>query len=403
MPMKRPHAICLALFLAVGPSPIPAAGSGTPAQAVTPAPAWRYPDKPIASRAQLDAYLRDTPAAASALGALTSRGRQRFLASLTFSERGLGGFGTDDLRYELTRRQAWQVLQLFGEERLAADLAARTRPRPAEAGQATLETAYDRLVTAQDRDPAAASLPALYADAFAPAQARLASLDDRDIELLFRATSRLVSTVPDRLADLRRDFGELARRGLVDRPHADAFYAALLVAHRNEEARALLVSYPALERSTPPTLRRASRLRKGVASVWIAPGQHELWRLPLVLRDAAQVVVLGSPQCHYSQDAARDIDADPQLSALFRAHAQWVAPAQDIVDLDALTAWNRAHPTQQLAIAHADGELPFVHDLSTPVFYFLRRGEVVATLVGWPGPQQRQALRRQLARLGLLH
>lgn len=365
--------------------------------AITPAPALRYPARPIASRAKLDAYLRDTPLSASPLGALTAAGRQRFLASLVFSERGLGGFGTDDLRYDLTREQVWQVLRLFASEGYATELPARTQPRPDDSG-ASLEAAYDRLVTLDG-----ASAVAYYAQAFAPSQARLAALGGRDAELLFRATSRVARNQPGLLADLRRDFDELARRGRIDRPHANAFYDTLLAAHRNDEARALLAAYPVLQRSAPPTLRSASNVRKGDSSVWIAHGEHELWRVRLMLNNAAQVLVLGSPRCHYSQDAARDIDADPQLAALFGAHAQWVAPAADIVDTDGLRAWNRVHPTQQLAILHADGELPFVHDLDTPVFYVLRHGELVATVVGWPGPQQRDVLRRRLAEVGLLH
>jgi hypothetical protein len=395
MPMNRPRAICLALCLAAA---MPAsAAPPVPVPAVTPAPALRYPARPITSRAKLDAYLRDTPVSASPLGALTAAGRQRFLASLEFTGRGLGGFGTDDLSYDLTRAQAWQVLRLFAAEGYATELPARTHPRPDDPG-ATLEAAYDRLVALDG-----ASAAALYAQAFAPSQARLAVLGDRDVELLFRATRRVARGRPGLLADLRRDFDELARRGRADRPHASAFYDTLLAAHRSDEARALLAAYPVLQRSAPPTLRSASNLRQGDPSVWIAHGEHELWRVRLMLNNTAQVLVLGSPHCHYSRDAARDIDADPQLRALFGAHAQWVAPASDIVDFDALKAWNRVHPSQQLAVLHADGELPFVRDLDTPVFYVLRHGELVATVVGWPGPQQRDLLRRRLADAGLLH
>ncbi|MEI7036778.1 hypothetical protein [Fulvimonas yonginensis] len=368
---------------------------------VTVAPALRWPAAPIASAAALDAYLRGTPPAASPLSAFTADGRRRFLASLTFHEHGLGGFSTDDLTYELTRAQAWNVLRLFGEQAYASGLPARTRPRPPDDRPATLAAAYDRLATLQPDD---AALVALYAEAFAPARARLARLDDADVELLFRAAGRLAHgrrADPGYLADMQHAFAELDRRGRVDRPHADALYEALLAAHRTEAARALLASRPNLDRRPPPVMRTA-RLRAGQASVWIAHGSHELWRLPLMLRDTAQVVVMGSPHCHFSGAAARDIDADPVLRALFGAHAQWIAPASDITDFAALLAWNHTHPQQRLAIANDDAELPFVGTLETPVFYFLRHGDVVATLVGWPGPDQRERLRAQLRSLGLL-
>ncbi|HEV2539942.1 MAG TPA: hypothetical protein VGU03_09570 [Frateuria sp.] len=84
--MNRPRAICLAPCLAAAMQA--SAAPPAPVQAAS-APTLRHPARPIASRAQLDACLRDTPASASPLDALTAAGRQRFLASLTSTGQGL--------------------------------------------------------------------------------------------------------------------------------------------------------------------------------------------------------------------------------------------------------------------------------------------------------------------------
>ncbi len=115
----------------------------------------------------------------------------------------------------------------------------------------------------------------------------------------------------------------------------------------------------------------------------------------------AQVLVLGSAGCHFSQRAARDIDADSALRRLFHAHARWVAPHHDITAFDALQLWNQAHPAQPMAIAHANGEFPMFKRIETPTFYFMRHGKVVATVVGWPAGGNRAALMAAFGKLGL--
>ncbi|UGB45333.1 hypothetical protein LQ772_15330 [Frateuria edaphi] len=403
--MTRLRVPCVVLFAAWMLPAIALAGS-TATDAVTAAPAWHWPTRPITSRAQLDAYLHDTPTAASPLSVFTQVGLRRFLASLAFNDKRLVTFSTDDLRYDLTREQAWDVLRLFGKESYAIGLGARTRERPGKTPERhALEGAYDRLAKALQVDPGGTSLASIYAEDFAPAQARLASLDDRDLELLFRATGILASTHPQStayLAALERDFALLERREQVDRPYAETLHGALLIAHRPDEARALVASHAGLDLQPPPTMRSAARIRTGRPSVWIVGGAHELWRLPLMLHDTVQIVIFGSPNCRYSQNAARDIEADPALRRLFRAHAQWVAPARNIVDFGTMQSWNRDHPAQKLAILQDDDELPYVASMRTPVFYILRRGQLAATLEGWPGPDQRDALRRHLVAVGLL-
>lgn len=376
-----------------------------PATAVTLAPPLRWPDKPIASRIELDAYRHDTPPAASPLSAFSPAGQRRFLAGLVFSQRGLGGFSFDDVQYDLTREQAWNVLRLFGQEHYAAGLPTRTRPRAAGVGVATLDAAYDKLVALSPDMSGKHAARTLYARLFAPAQARLHTLGDRDVELLLRAADRLTRFDPAQaryLLDMQRDVGELERRDRLDRPHVDALYDALLAAHHSDQARALLAAHPTmLDRQPPPTLHDA-KIPSDSPSLWIARDGRDLWREPLHLDADAQVVVLGSTGCHFSEAAARSIGADPLLRELFRKHAQWVAPAHDIVAFDSLKAWNREHVAQPLAILHEDAGLPFVTRFATPTFYFLHNGRVVDTVVGWPDDTQRAALRLALQKIGLL-
>lgn len=394
--------------------PLAALAAEPPSAGTTRHPAPAIPAKPITSRAALDAYLRDTPPANSPLDWLTPGARRRFLDSLVYRERGLGGMSLADLRYELTREQAYTLLRLFGAQDYALDLDALTTPRHAagDLATATLEPAYDHLLAAAEHPDGATPAQAIahsYAAAFAPAQtgARRHALGDRDAEFLFRAAELAFRATgqPGYLADLRRDFAELERRHRVDRPHASDFHDALLVAHRDDEARALLAAYPVVERSPPPQMRSFSRIRDGQPSLWVAtPGarKRELVRFRFNIRAPAQVIVLASTGCHFSATAARDIEADPLLREVFRQYGQWVAPPDEIIAFDAVRDWNEAHPALRLGIAYDDASLPMVERVETPVFYFLDHGTVVDTVVGWPPGGNLDAIRSGLRRIDLL-
>lgn len=74
---------------------------------------------PIKSRRDLEAYLahagRDSP-----LNALSESARARFVGSVTFSKKGVSGFDYSDLVAELSAKQAYRILALFGEQHITA-------------------------------------------------------------------------------------------------------------------------------------------------------------------------------------------------------------------------------------------------------------------------------------------
>lgn len=74
---------------------------------------------PIKTREDLDRYmeeLRQNPDAKSPLNLLSSAARDRFVNSLVFTERGLGGYYYGDLQSQLTASQIYRLLSLFGAQ-----------------------------------------------------------------------------------------------------------------------------------------------------------------------------------------------------------------------------------------------------------------------------------------------
>lgn len=369
------------------------------------------PSRPIATREQLDAYIRTTPAEKSPLNWLTPAGQQRFLASIIFSERAVGGFSTEDLRYDLTRAQAYRLLQLFGSESYAINMDARSAPRPASPDTGSqLEKNYAALIVATDTGDSQAAAN-LYQTDFAPLQtdAQRRALGPVDMDLLFRATNRAASVAPppahlaDLLTDLKADFDELERRHAVDRPQASDYYNTLQRARQNEQARALLAAHPQLERDSMPSLRLGSRIHKGQPSLWVPnANRRELVRFRFNIQAPSQIIVLGSTSCRYCINAARSLEADPILRDIFRDYAQWVATSADITDFDAVREWNRTYQDMRLGISYDDRELPMVEQFNTPTFFFLDHGSVVDTVFGWPDAGNLDAIRRGLRQIDLM-
>lgn len=74
---------------------------------------------PIKSSSDLKQHLRavESSKVASPLARLSRDARDRFVASVTFNEKGVTGYRTDALEGELTVSQIYQVLALFGQQR----------------------------------------------------------------------------------------------------------------------------------------------------------------------------------------------------------------------------------------------------------------------------------------------
>ncbi|NHZ67071.1 hypothetical protein [Massilia genomosp. 1] len=84
---------------------------------------------PIKSKEDLERYLQIIPPKSNALNLLSPAARARFIATLTFNEKGLTSFGFEDLQRELSQDQIAKVLALFGSESSAVHIKPSAEPR----------------------------------------------------------------------------------------------------------------------------------------------------------------------------------------------------------------------------------------------------------------------------------
>ena len=215
---------------------------------------------------------------------------------------------------------------------------------------------------------------------------RRRALSDRDVEFLFRSATLAFKFKhqPAYLDDMRDNASELQRRHLVDRPHANDLYDALILTGKSGDARSLQRRYRVIERGDAPTMKDAGRIEGGQASLWLVSdeqGKREFVRTPLHLRARAQVIVLPSTGCHFAKRAA---------------------PANELTQFDAIKTWNQHYPSNRLGVIHNNTELPMVKRIETPTFYFLDHGRVVDTVAGWPDGGNLEAIRHGLRTIKLL-
>jgi hypothetical protein len=184
--------------------------------------------------------------------------------------------------------------------------------------------------------------------------------------------------------------------------HYLQMYEAFIGARMFTEARALTKQHQMPVFEVLPELHEAADLVPGHPTEWVVdPNARVLLRRNVDLQPA-QVVVVSHPQCHFSQNAVRDIQADPVLRETFLEHAKWLAPQSNRLDFDVIQRWNREHPSQEITIAFRRDEWPMIDSWATPTFYFLKNGVVSAKVEGWPKEGSRSELLAALRQVGLL-
>lgn len=387
---------------------------------------YDFDNAPIKSRHDLDAYLKRTRIDQSPLACLTAGGRHRFVDGLRFGPKGLGGFSTIDLRDQCTHAQTRAILALFGAQSYTDSIdnvptvpraiAAASRRSGNRARFSAIERAYDglfrfvqdrKLDSLPDRTRAKAiehRYQLLFTGFLRPGTDR--SLRDGDLKILFRAASTVAFYTydPKYVAEMRRRLNLLEQRGMAtNAEYADMFQT--YVAQRDfAVARKLRAAHPGMHVEALPRIEDRTGPYDG------APGVLDVWAhtSTLVHRNVslnpdAQVIVVGSPLCHFTQHAMQDIEADTRLRDALSRPVLWLAPQTGELDLRQFRQWNRTHPEARMVIAYRQNEWPQISTWQTPTFYFFKSGKLVRRVVGWPPQGNGDAVMSALREIGLSH
>lgn len=377
----------------------------------------------IHTKAELDRYLHDTPVHTSPLDALSPGGRKRFLAGLQFGERGLRSASLDDPDNELTQPQMVALYTLFGMEEYAGKSAGLAPARRAQmqaervaaaerrgcvlnqCPEGPIEQSYDEL-SAREHDSSLSDAQRVeqvrryYDHAFGTYQTStlLRHVDAPDLRLLKRAASMAMGLVksPAYLNQSRIDLAEMQRRGMADDKDYADLYRALVADRQFTAAAALQHEHPGMGMMSLPVFVPTAKLPAGQpTALSVDTRDHTMRRETVALDGPLRIVVIAG--CHYSEDAARAIEGDPQLRPLFAGHSIWLSSASS--DLAAIPAWNWQFKDLPMRVAWNDHEWSMLDSWNMPTYYVFRNGRLVKKFSSWDGVS---ALKNSLHEGGIL-
>ncbi|GGY24921.1 hypothetical protein GCM10008098_18200 [Rhodanobacter panaciterrae] len=377
---------------------------------------------PIRSKAELTRYLQHIPLNSSPLDRLSPGGRKRFLDQLDFGQQGLRGLALDDLDSELTHPQIMQLLALFGEEKSAPEgltsavQARRQRERALDAAaqgcavescpESDMERRYDELIlqksgTSMPDAERFALAGQRYDHLFGNYQTpdRLRSLSYTDLRLLKRAVENAVFYIPSptHIAQLQMDLTEMQRRDMVEDKDYARLHQALIANRDFDTANALVRSHPGMGVDTVPAFHKPASLpREQPTALTVNARDDTMSRQAFDLSAPLRIVVVAS--CHFSQDAARAIEADAQLRPIFASDAIWLASQNEY--FSSVADWNREFPDQPIHIAWQNSEWSMLDSWAMPTFYVFRHGRLVKKFSGWFDVK---TLKHSLREAGVLH
>jgi hypothetical protein len=373
---------------------------------------------PIHSQSDLETWLNAHQAENNPLSRLTPGGRERFRASLHFDDYG-AHFDPGLLSAELTEDEMRPLLALLlRSERIdrflnafpPADIRTRSVARQRSTGIGDLERRYNRFYVdgvIGSRGASDLQFPALFERAYernmAPVETsvEVTAASDSELQLrLWAATETAQHANGTGIVDIAlRLFKEYDRRGLASESDIRSTLTALLNARRFDAAKALVTEHPHLPLPSLPLFENDRKA--GDHSVWaLSNDGSTLTRQRIDLRPTQIIVISG---CHFAEDAADALSADPVLGPAFARHARWISLPPGQEDLDALREWNQKRRQTPMMAVYDRAEWADIAPVwAMPTFVIVRDGKPVETIQNSLGNDRIEQLTSALRRNGLL-
>jgi hypothetical protein len=193
---------------------------------------------------------------------------------------------------------------------------------------------------------------------------------------------------------------ERERRGQLSASDSEIVLRQLLAARLFDEAIAFKLRHSGLSLEVPSVsgIRQTS-----LPSVLDVPSSGlKLVRKEFSLPRGGFIIAVGSPLCHFSENAINFMSNDQQIRESVAGKIQWVVPQDRSNDALAVRSWNQTHKAASFSMVYRSDEWSQIRSWETPTFYFFHDGLLVDSFAGWPREGRANLLKEKLRAIGLL-
>ena len=241
-----------------------------------------------------------------------------------------------------------------------------------------------------------AHLHSLYDKLFAPLQVPrvAANMRREDLDTLFMAARLTMFYAPSEalVRHMYVDLRALEAKGAATAKQYSDMFRSLVEQRRFDEANSIARAHPEISVEKLPAIQLPSAIAGPYALRVVDNGDTLVAEKFELDQRGSAIVAIGSPVCHFTQNAIGEISGDDHLRKEFEEHAVWIAPQDDRLHLQEFVDWNQSHPRQQMRIAYREEDFSYISSWNTPTFYFVRDGKVVRVVTGWPAEGNTKAL-----------
>ena len=232
----------------------------------------------------------------------------------------------------------------------------------------------------------------------------LRALKADGVDLLFRAAYDAAFYTFDKkyVADMELDLRLLKSKGGASERHYGDLYEMMIRARLFDLAESFAEknSFP---HEKLPSLDSSAYEGSGPSELHIDATGEKWKRSSITLSPGREIIVIGHPLCHFSQEATAYIESNQKLFKIFMAHSKWIMPQDGTPKSIVVSKWNASHPELPMSYIYRQDEFGQIDAWSTPNFYFFVDGRLVGHISGWPPSGGPEALIRELRKVGLLH
>ena len=234
---------------------------------------------------------------------------------------------------------------------------------------------------------------------------KLNALSTIDLEHLFSAAFEAAFYTEDqqRANDMALIVRYLQKKNKATNQHYEKLYNVYILVRMMTAAQDLRQKHPTPQMEPLPELLEAANLIKNMPTEWqVSLSQHKLERRSVDINSGSHVIVVSHPNCHFSQNAMREIMLDPILKQAFVTHVKWLIPQSYDLNFNSVQNWNHTHPELPMTIAYFSKEWPSIDYWGTPSFYFFKDGILHSKVIGWPREGNKEKLLEALRLIGLI-